>query len=273
MAQCTAEELGLPMEKVRVLLSDTDLTPDGGPTTASRQTFVTGNAARLAARAMRQRLALAAAERWDISPEAIVFEDGELRADGKVATFADCVGWLSDEGRDRRLTYRYSAPETRPLGEGGDMHFAFSYGVQAAEVAVDEGTGDVRVLRIVAACDAGRAINPQALLGQMEGGILMGLGTTLTEEYITKEGIPKTLRLADYKVPLIRHRPEMHLHVVEHPTCAGPYGAKGIGELPGIPTAPAICSGISNAVSVRVQRLPVRSEWLLEEMGRLKRDA
>jgi len=272
VAQCTAEELGLPIERVRVLLSDTDLTPDGGPTTASRQTFVTGNAARLAARAMRQRLSLAAAERWDVFPESIIFEDGELRAEGKVAPFSDSVRWLSDEGRDRRLTYRYSAPETRPLGEGGDMHFAFSYGVQAAEVMVDEQTGEVRVSRIVAACDAGRAINPQALLGQIEGGILMGLGSALTEEYITEEGIPKTLRLADYKVPLIHHMPEMHLHVVEHPTCAGPYGAKGIGELPAIPTAPAICSAISNAVGVRVQRLPVRAEWLLEEMARLKRE-
>ena len=180
---------------------------------------------------------------------------------------SEVVEWLIEEGREPRLTYRYRALETRPLGQGGDMHFAFSYGVQAAQVAVDERTGKVQVLRIVAASDAGRAINPQALLGQIEGGLVMGIGTALTEEYKIEDGVPQTLRWADYKVPLIRQMPEMDLHIVEHLAAAGPYGAKGIGELPSIPTAPAICNAIYNAVGVRVQRLPVKPEWLLKEMG------
>jgi xanthine dehydrogenase molybdenum-binding subunit len=257
---------------VRVLLSDTDLTPDGGPTTASRQTFVTGNAARLAARAMRQRLALVAAQRWDVTPESISFLEGELQAEGHVASFSDAVQWMVNKGSDPCLTYRYTAPETRPLGQGGDMHVAFSYGAQAAEVAVNERTGEVRVLRLLAACDVGRAINPRALVGQMEGAIMMALGGALTEEYVVEDGIPQTLRMADYKVPQIRDMPEMHLHVVEHPTWAGPYGAKGVGELPSIPTGPAICNGITNAVGVRVLRLPVRPGWLLEELGRVKQN-
>jgi xanthine dehydrogenase D subunit len=284
VAQCTAEELRLPFEQVRVLLSDTDLTPDGGPTTASRQTFVTGNAARLAARAMRYRLASVAAERWDVPPDTIHFENGELRtsppqAEGTAlaesqgqphtATLAQAVKWLIEEGREPRVTYHYRAPETRPLGQGGDMHFAFSYGVQAAQVAVDERTGEVQVLRMVAASDAGRALNPQALLGQIEGGLMMGIGITLTEEYRIEDGVPQTLRWADYKVPLIRHMPDMDLHIVEHLTSAGPYGAKGIGELPSIPTSPAICNAIYNAVGVRVQRLPVKPEWLLKEMSKM----
>jgi xanthine dehydrogenase molybdenum-binding subunit len=274
VAQCTAEELGLPFEQVRVLLSDTDLTPDGGPTTASRQTFVTGNAARLAARAMRDRLASVAAERWDVPPDSIHFGNGELstaesQGEPHTATFAQAVKWLIEEGHEPRLTYHYRAPETRPLGQGGDMHFAFSFGVQAAQVAVDERTGEVQVLRVVAACDAGRALNPQALLGQIEGGLLMGLGTTLTEEYRIEGGVPQTLRWADYKVPLIRHMPDLNLHIVEHLTSAGPYGAKGIGELPSIPTSPAICNAIYNAVGVRVQRLPVKPEWLLKEMSKV----
>ena len=268
VAQCTAEELGLDFERVHVLLSDTDLTPDGGATTASRQTFVTGNAARLAARAMRERLAAVAAERWDVSPDGIQFQDGELRAGGRVASMGEVVRWLQAEGRESRLTYRYHAPETLPLGQRGDMHFAFSYGVQAAQVAVDQESGQVTVLRIVAACDAGRALNPQALLGQVEGGLVMGIGTALTEEYKIEDGIPQTLRWADYKVPLIGHMPEMDLHIVERPISTGPYGAKGIGELPSIPTAPAICNAIYNAVGVRVQRLPVEPEWLLEEMNK-----
>jgi xanthine dehydrogenase molybdenum-binding subunit len=260
VAQCTAEELGLPIGRVRVLLSDTDLTPDGGPTTASRQTYITGNAARLAARGMRQRLAAVAAERWDVPPDTIRFEDGEVRAGGHLAAMGTVVAWLQEEGRHPRLVHRYRAPSTRPLGQGGDMHFAFGYSAQAAQVAVDERTGEVQVLRIVAACDAGRAINPQALLGQIEGGLVMGIGTALTEAYRVVDGVPLTRRWADYGVPLIRHMPQMDVRIVEHPTADGPYGAKGVGELPAIPTAPAICNAIHNAVGVRVQGLPVEPE-------------
>jgi xanthine dehydrogenase molybdenum-binding subunit len=270
VAQCTAEELGLPFERVSVLLSDTDRTPDGGATTASRQTFVTGNAARLASQRMRQRLAGVAAERWDVAPDTIRFADGELHADGRSTTLGEAVRWLQEEGHETRLTYRYYAPPTRPLGEGGDMHIAFGFGVQAAQVAVDTKSGKVTVLRIVAASDGGRALNPQALLGQIEGGLVMGVGTALTEEYKLEDGVPVTLRWKDYGVPLMKQMPEMDLHLAEHPVSTGPYGAKGIGELPSIPTAPAICNAIYNAVGVRVHRLPVKPEWLLERITHLQ---
>jgi xanthine dehydrogenase molybdenum-binding subunit len=167
------------------------------------------------------------------------------------------VQWLIEEERDPRLTYRYHAPATKLLGQGGDMHFAFGYSAQAAQVAVDELTGEVRVLRLVAACDAGRAINPQGVLGQIEGGLVMGIGTALSEAYRIEAGIPQTRRWRDYKVPLIGQMPDIEAHIVEHPTAEGPYGAKGIGELPSIPTAPAICNAIYNAVGMRVQVLPV----------------
>ncbi len=134
VAQCTAEELGLSMERVRVLLSDTDLTPDGGPTTASRQTFVTGNAARLAARGMRERLTGVVAERWNVAPDTIEFAGGTLHAPpDHSASFGEAVGWLVEEGHETRLIYRYRAPETRPRGQGGDMHFAFGRAVDAGD--------------------------------------------------------------------------------------------------------------------------------------------
>ena len=270
VAQVTAEELGLPFERVRVLLSDTDLTPDGGPTTASRQTYVTGNAARLAARCMRERLAAVAAERWDLSPELITFADGNVQAnrpDGSpvCVSLGQVVQWLASEGRETRLTYTYHAPETRPLGEGGDMHVAFGFAMLAAQVAVDPASGKATVLRMVAASDGGRALNPRALLGQIEGGLVMGIGTALTEEYRIEQGVPQTRRWSDYNVPLIGQVPEMHLHLFEHLTANGPYGAKGVGELPSIPAAPAICNAIYNAVGVRVFRLPVDSDQLIRE--------
>jgi selenium-dependent xanthine dehydrogenase len=260
VAQCAAEELGLPMDRVRVLLSDTDLSPDGGPTTASRQTYVTGNAARLAAATLRQRLTRVAAEQWDVPPETIRFEESEMRAEGHAAPLGQAVEWLAAEGQEPRLIYRYAAPQTQPLGTGGDMHFAFGFSAQAAQVAVDPASGKVQVLRVVAAADGGRALNPQALLGQIEGGIVMGIGTALTEEFVIENGIPQTRHWQDYKAPLIGDMPEMDIHLAEHPTADGPYGAKGVGELPSIPTAPAICNAIYNATGVRVFKLPVRLE-------------
>jgi selenium-dependent xanthine dehydrogenase len=264
LAQIAAEVLGLPFECVGVLLSDTDLTPDGGATTASRQTFVTGNAARGAALELRQQLALTAAEQWDVPPDTIRFEWGELRAGEHAATFGQAVRWLIDEGHEPRKHYLYQAPETKPLGEGGDMHFAFGFGAQAAQVAVDPESGKVQVLRVVAAADGGRALNPLAFRGQIEGGIVMGIGTALTEEYVLKDGIPQTRRWKDYQTPLIGDMPEMHVQLAEHPISTGPFGAKGIGELPSIPTAPAICNAIYGATGVRAFRLPVKAEEIRE---------
>jgi xanthine dehydrogenase molybdenum-binding subunit len=268
VAQATAEELGLPYEQVRVLLSDTDLTPDGGPTTASRQTFLTGNAARLAARSMRLRLGAIVGRRWGVPIPAIAFQNGHLEAVGQCVPFGQAVAWLEEEQVQTHLQVVYRAPETRPLGEGGDMHFAYSFGAQAAQVAVDTRNGKVSVLRLLAANDAGRAINPRALVGQVEGSLIMAMGTALTEEYLIQEGIPETRRWIDYRVPLISQTPEMEIHLVEELATEGPYGAKGIGELPSIPTPAAICNAIFDAVGVRTLKIPVDSKWLKSEIDR-----
>jgi CO/xanthine dehydrogenase Mo-binding subunit/aerobic-type carbon monoxide dehydrogenase small subunit (CoxS/CutS family) len=302
LAACTAEELGLPFDKVRVLVMDTDLTPDGGPTTASRQTYVSGNAARLAARAMRQQMQTVLAEKFDVHPDVIAFHEGlayvdEARlgqvADGKLQaekanghanghtngsatrnsqfatrsmTFADAVNALIAEGREPKLQYEYWAPKTQPLGTGGDMHFAFSYAVHAALVSVDTETGEVAVERVVSAHDVGRAINPLSLAGQIEGGIVMGIGNALTEHYIVENGVPWTQRLGQYKMPGIKMTPEMENYIVEHQAADGPYGAKGVGEISSIPISPAITNAIYNAVGVRCLALPVDQDALLLAM-------
>ncbi len=270
VAQTTAEELGLPYEQVKVLLSDTDLTPDGGPTTASRQTYVTGNAARMAAGVMREALSSVVAEQFDVPPGTIRFEEGLLRANGHSVSFGDAVQALIDEGREPRAHYQYEAPETQPLGTGGDMHFAFSFASQAALIEVDLETGEVHVLKVVAVNDVGKAFNPIGLQGQVEGGVMMGLGNALTESFIVEQGIPFTDVLARYKMPSIKHTPEIQSVIVEEPTADGPYGAKGVGEISSIPTTPAICNAIYNATGVRVYSLPVDQDALLREM--LERD-
>ncbi|HEX6383443.1 MAG TPA: molybdopterin cofactor-binding domain-containing protein [Anaerolineae bacterium] len=263
VAQTTAEELGLPYERVSVLLSDTDLTPDGGPTTASRQTYVTGNAARMAAGIMRDTLSSVVAEQFDVPPGSIRFEEGLLRANGHAVEFGKAVQMLVNEGREPRAYYEYTAPQTQPLGTGGDMHVAFSFATQAALVEVDLETGEVHVLKVIAVNDVGKAFNPVGLQGQVEGGVMMGLGNALTEEYIVENGIPFTNVLARYKMPSIKHAPEVISVIVEEPTADGPYGAKGVGEISSIPTTPAICNAIYNACGVRVYCLPVDQDKLL----------
>ena len=266
LASITAEELGLPYEQVRVLLSDTDLTPDGGPTTASRQTYVTGNAARVTSIKLRQQLASVAAEMLDAPADTLVFRDGLIQHGGRCVTFADVVVEAKAEGQATKLSNQYEAPHTQSLGTGGDMHFAFSYAAQAALVEVDELTGEVNCRTVISATDVGRAINPLALQGQIDGGILMCLGNALTEEFIIEKGIPYTDRLARYKMPSIRHTPEIVSFIVEDPTADGPYGAKGVGEISSIPTTPAITNAVYNATGIRVTHLPVDQDWLLREM-------
>ncbi len=268
-----AEELGQAPECVSVLLSDTDLTPDGGPTTASRQTFVTGNAVRLAAQALRQALVSELCERHDVAPEAVRFVEGLAQIDTpgqdtRLISLARVAGEMLADGRRPMSTYTYWAPATLPLGQGGDMHFAFSFAAQAAEVEVDTRTGKVSVLRVIVANDVGYAINPLGLQGQIEGGVIMGIGQALIENFIVEEGRVITDRLARYRIPSIACTPEIISLVVEHPTADGPYGAKGVGEIVLIPTLPAITNAIYHATGVRVDALPVDQEMLARESGK-----
>jgi xanthine dehydrogenase molybdenum-binding subunit len=212
---------------VSVLLGDTDHCPDGGPTTASRQSYVSGNATRLAAKDVARQLTVA------------------------------------EPATRIKVQHEYWAPRTRPLGTGGDMHVAFGFCAQAVLCEIDMRTGEVSVRKVVAAHDVGRAINPLTLEGQIEGGIVMCIGYTLTEHYIQEEGVPWTNVMARYKAPSITHVPKIVSHIVEHSTSGGPFGAKGVGELPSIPTSPAITNAIYRATGVRMRSLPVDQDELL----------
>ena len=265
-----AEELTVPIDRVRVLLSDTDLTPDGGPTTASRQTYVTGNAVRHAADVVKQAVATTLAEHYDVPPAQIEFHEGLAQVNGHQVTLGEAATLMKEEGHDARATYEYWAPSTQALGTGGDMHFAFSFAAQAAEVEVDLDTGEVEVLRVIAANDVGRVINPLGFLGQIEGGVMMGIGNAITEEFIVEKGMVITDRLARYRMPGIMHSPEIISIPVEHPAADGPYGAKGVGEISSIPTTPAITNAVYHACGVRIKSLPVDQDWLALEIARQK---
>jgi CO/xanthine dehydrogenase Mo-binding subunit len=262
MRLIVAEEMSVPPEKVHVLVMDTDLTPNGGPTTASRQTYVTGNASRYAAKTLREAISAAMAEKYDVRPEQIKFENGIVHVNGHSMTYAEIAKEMKALGQQPRIRYEYAAPKTQPLGTGGDMHFAFSFGVQAAEVEVNTLTGEVRVLKVISANDVGMAVNPLGLQGQVEGGVMMGLGNALTEEFIMDNGNVVTDYLARYRIPGIMLTPEITSIIVEHPTAEGPYGAKGVGEICSIPTTPAITNAIYNAVGVRLDKTPVDQELI-----------
>ena len=266
MRLTVAEEMAVPPEQVRVLVMDTDLTPNGGPTTASRQTYVTGNASRYAARTLRDQITASMAEKFDVRPQQIRFENGIVHVNGHSLTYAEVYKAMTEFGQQPRVRYMYEAPKTQPLGTGGDMHFAFSFGVQAAEVEVNRLTGEVRVLRVISANDVGMAVNPLGLQGQVEGGVMMGLGNCLTEEFIVENGYVVTDHLARYRIPGIMLTPEITSIIVEHPTAEGPYGAKGVGEISSIPTTPAITNAIYNAVGVRIDKLPVDQEMIAREL-------
>jgi len=266
MRMTVAEEMSVAPEQVKVLVMDTDLTPNGGPTTASRQTYVTGNASRYAAKTLRDAITAMMAEKYDVKPEQIRFENGIVHANGYSMTYAEVAKEMKSMGQHPRALYEYEAPKTQPLGTGGDMHFAFSFGVQAAEVEVNKLTGEVRVLKVISANDVGMAVNPLGLQGQVEGGVMMGLGNALTEEFIMDNGYVVTDHLARYRIPGIMLTPEITSIIVEHPTAEGPYGAKGVGEICSIPTTPAITNAIYNAVGVRIDKLPVDQEMIAREI-------
>ncbi|MGD0574086.1 MAG: molybdopterin cofactor-binding domain-containing protein [Anaerolineales bacterium] len=262
-----AEELGIPLVRVRVLLSDTDLTPDGGPTTGSRQTYVTGNAVRHAAVSLREAMTSILAEKYDCPPALILYERGKAKVNGRDVSLEDVAAMMKRERREPRVRYEYLAPATAPLGTSGDIHFAFSFAAQAAEVDVNLDTGEVRVLRVIAATDVGKAINPLGLIAQIEGGVVMGLGHALTEEFILEQGRIFTDRLARYRMPSMTQMPEIIPIVVEHPTREGPYGAKGVGEISTMATPPAITNAVYRACGVRMRKLPVDQDWLALQLA------
>ncbi len=270
MQMIVSEEMSISPEKVRVLVMDTDLSPDGGPTTASRQTYITGNAARLASQKLLNAIRSYLSEAYDIHPEKLRIENSHAQINGERISYGEIVKKMKAAGYSTSALYRYEAPETKPLGSGGDMHFAYSYSVQAAEVEVNKFTGEVNVLKVISANDVGMAINPLGLEGQIEGGVMMGLGHALTEEFIVEEGQIVTDYLARYRIPGILLTPEIKSIIIEQPTADGPYGAKGVGEISSIPTTPAITNAIFNAVGVRIDKTPIDQEEIARALWKNK---
>ncbi len=245
LAQMAAETLGIELDRVRLAMIDTAAVPNAGSSSASRHTFMTGRAVVTACRAALERR------------DAMLRDERLERQVVAEAVF---------EGREARRTTPY-APET---GQS-EPHISYSYGTQIALVDVDTETGAVDIVKLITANDMGKAINPQLCYGQAAGGVHMGVGFALTEEFVQRDGRIKTAHLSDYHIPTVADMPkEFESILVEVPDPNGPFGATGLGETPTLPTAPAILNAIHDATGVWVEELPASPErvWRALKAGR-----
>lgn len=252
ISQIFATALGVAVNDITRLNADTDITPDAGKTSASRQTFISGNAARLSGEALRRAIL----ERLNVGEDsAIAFADGQITAtDAAGHHILDLRGMaIDDDGYVLQAAETYDPP-TLPLDENGQgsPYAQFGFAAQLAVVEVDTALGTVRAIKFVAAHDVGHAINPMLVEGQIHGGIAQGLGMALMEEYLPG----RTENLHDYLIPTMGDIPPIQTIIIEEPDAHGPYGAKGLGEHALIPTAPALLNAIRHAIGVRLYRVP-----------------
>ncbi|HEX9448446.1 MAG TPA: molybdopterin cofactor-binding domain-containing protein, partial [Dongiaceae bacterium] len=270
MMQICADVLGVPVSAIDLVAGDTDLTADAGKTSASRQTFVSGTALRLAAEDLRHqmlRLAnIAEPARFQYIDGRLIVSDGQIEQAidlSRLTAINDSGDLLLGEGR--------FDPPTTPLDADGQgvPYATYSFSAQLALVEVDVDLGTTKVLRIAAAADVGRAINPTQVEGQLHGGVAQGLGLALMEEYIPG----RTENLHDYLIPTIGDIPPIDTFIVEDPEPLGPFGAKGIGEPALVPTAPAILNAIRHATGARITQVPATPDRLRAALSQVREAA
>jgi CO/xanthine dehydrogenase Mo-binding subunit len=274
LCQIAAEVLGVGLEQVSIYVSDSALTPLAGTTTASRQLYMSGNAVLKAARELRSQLLAVAAPLLGTDPARLELDNGAaVGPDGRTLPLADVIRKCARAGVPRGLLAVYHAPAGEPvdLATGSGKVFPdYTFGAHAAEVEVDTQTGAVRVLRYVAGHDVGRAINPQSVEGQIQGGAVQGLGYGLLEEVVVEDGINLTTSFASYLIPSAADVPDVEPIVDESGEGLGPFSARGIGEPPIGPPAAAVANAIADATGVRLARLPMTPERVARALGLLE---
>jgi len=263
IAQIAAEALGLPLSAFRLIGPDTALTPDAGKTSASRQTFVSGRAAKAAAEALRAEIL----RRANAGEGAVLSLAGSLLTIRDRDTLARIdLATLPPDTHGHALTAEATYdPPTSPLDANGQgvPYAVYGYGAQMVELEVDRALGTVRLLKITAAHDVGRAINPMLVRGQIEGGIAQGIGMALMEEYLPG----RTENLHDYLIPTFGDVPAIESLLIEVPDPEGPFGAKGLGEHVLIPTAPAILNAIRHATGAEIAQVPALPHRIMEALS------
>ncbi len=234
-AQMAASALSVPMDKVELVVSDTAVTSDSGSASASRMTFMAGNAIRGACETALQK-------------------------------------WYAEE-RPAVAHHQYRPPATTPYDPQtgkADPNFAYGYVAQAVTVEVDTDTGEVRLLDVISADDVGKAINPQLVQGQIEGAVVQAAGYTILENFVQQDGFVRTPHLSTYLIPTVLDIPErVQSLILEYPDPLGPWGARGMAEMPFLPLAPAIVAAVHNATGVWFDQFPLTPERVLRGLGKI----
>ena len=263
MRQFVAEELGLPPKQVRIVVVDTDATPFDSGLGASRVTRIASGSAFEAVEAAKEELVHLAAELlgWPQEQLSVVGEDVVHAGTGEHERWADLLGRVN-----RTITKRAINQDTKRSPVVG-------FTAQIAEVSVDRDTGNVTLLRFTSAHDVGTIVNPMGHQGQINGGVIQGMGQGMMEEVFVEDGRVTATSFADYKLPTLLDLPELQTVLVESTIGAGPYQIKGIGELANVPVAAAIANAVEDAVGVRIRDLPVTAEKVLRGLRQQEQNA
>jgi len=267
LAQIVAEELGIATDDVHVVSADTDTTPMDTGAIASRTTYVTGNAARLAAEKAKAILFEVAAPVLSVKPDQLEIVDRKIQVKGfpqrnaHVGDVAERARGVNGQPPIGSASFNPATVALDPETGQGKPFATYVYATQIAEVDVDDETGEVEVLRIAASHDCGTPINPMLVEGQVEGGISMGVGLALEEEILfDDQGRQRNPNLTNYIMPTSLDMPKVDVDIVDSYDPTGPFGAKGVGEPTCVATAAAITNAIYDAVGVRVTSLPATAE-------------
>ena len=268
LVQIAAQVLNASPGMIEILSGDSARTPDSGSTVASRQTYVTGNAVKMAAEKLRGRILGFAAAQRGCAAHDLDLDGGRLihaSSRDEAASLAEIRRAMRAMKVPVRTQGRFRARTTclDSASGAGDPYWPYAFATQVADVEVDPKSGEVKVLRICAVHDVGRAINPASVRGQIYGGIAMGLGMALFEEYSVERGIPHSLNFDSYRIPRTADMPAVEIMLVESHEPTGPFGAKGIGEPAMIATAPAIANALADAIGKPILELPAKPELIL----------
>jgi xanthine dehydrogenase molybdenum-binding subunit len=263
LAMIVAETLGIPLDRIDVVNSDTVVKPWDVGAHASRTTFIAGNAARLAAEKLRARLLAMAAVELEAPVERLRLTGGMIVVDGEPGRRiaydrAARAGHLREQG-STLVAEAFYDPPTEMLDKDlrGNVSATYGFAAQAAVIDVERATGRIRVRRIVSAHDVGRALNPLAAEGQIHGGIHMGLGYALSERLVVEGGQVLTASFMDYAMLKADDMPELVVRLIESGEAEGPFGAKGLGESGVIPVSAAVANAVKDATGVRFRELPI----------------
>ncbi|MEF2548957.1 molybdopterin cofactor-binding domain-containing protein [Aurantimonas sp. E1-2-R+4] len=274
LAQVAAEELGIRPADVTIGDNDTARSPEAAHAGATRQTYMIGNCVAIACRDARAKLDAELADHWQVDAATIKAFDGEIWAEGtnNRMTVDEAVALCKKRGVVPVGSGSFTAHGTGldPVDGSGAPWQAYVFGCQVAEVEVDTLTGEVQVLGMWAVHDVGRAINPRGVEGQIEGGIVQGLGQALMEDYQLDKGHTTTHGFSKYILPTSLDIPQINTMLVEDRDPRSPLGAKGIGEPALVPTAPAIMNAIYDAIGVRITALPATPESILQGLEEKK---